>query len=378
MFIERLTSKNILSFADCPPLELRNLNVLIGPNGSGKSNLIHVVDLLRQLPGDFVSFMINTRGADLWLRLEQGVESGMIEIRFSLQDQDWKYSFSFAADRQTPIVRTEMLMRSDGDGYEWMFAREAGKVFKGASGEVPLKRDITGKSLVGMFRGPEETSIIPELASELDRIRIYRDFDVRQRSSIRSGLPAGRGYGTDLLEDGSNLAEVLQELDDAGLIPELNSRLLRLNAQAINVRHRVDDGRWIVSIEEASLSRRLPGSILSDGTLRFLCLAAILLHPKPPPLICIEEPEYGLHPDAIRLVGEMLIEAATRTQLIVTTHSPALVDCFTSQPESVVVCEKNTENETIFRRYDADELEAWLEEYTLGDIWERGAIGGVI
>ena len=379
MFIKRLGPKNILSFADCPGLELRNLNLLIGPNGAGKSNLIHVIELLHQLPGDFVSFMVNSRGADLWLRLGAGVESGMIDARFSLGEHDWTYGFTFAADGPVAVIRTEQLARSAGIENEIVIGRESGTVYRSSPAEtVTLKPNFASKSLLGMFRGPEESSVIPELAANLDRIRIYRGFDVGQRSAIRSGLPASRSYDANLLEDGSNLAEVLQELDHAGRLSDINRHLLTLNTQAIDLRYRVTEGRWIVSVEERQLSRRLPGAILSDGTLRFLCLAAILMDPNPPPLICLEEPEVGLHPDAIRIVGEMLVDASTRTQLVVTTHSPALIDCFTSDPESVIVCEKNLENETIFRRYGSSELESWLEDFTLGDVWQRGAIGGVL
>ena len=86
---------------------------------------------------------------------------------------------------------------------------------------------------------------------------------------------------------------------------------------------------------------------LSDGTLRLLCLLVILLNPAPPPLICIEEPEAGLHPDAIRIVAELLVRASERTQLIVTTHSPALVDALSDRPESIVVCERGLSSSSL-------------------------------
>ena len=115
---------------------------------------------------------------------------------------------------------------------------------------------------------------------------------------------------------------------------------------------------------------------LSDGTLKFLCLMAVLLDPNPGPLICIEEPETGLHPDALALVGNALREASTRTQLIVTTHSDALVDRFTDEPENVVICERDFDEGTTFRRLSREELKEWLDEYTLGELWRRGEIGG--
>jgi predicted ATPase len=119
----------------------------------------------------------------------------------------------------------------------------------------------------------------------------------------------------------------------------------------------------------------VPATRLSDGTLRFLALLAILLNAEAAPLICIEEPELGLHPDAISLLAKLLVEAAEKTQLIVTTHSDVLVSALTEQSESVLVCDYS-ENGTDLRRLDATKLEHWLKDYRLGDIWRSGKIGG--
>lgn len=119
----------------------------------------------------------------------------------------------------------------------------------------------------------------------------------------------------------------------------------------------------------------IPAIRLSDGTLRYLCLLAILLDPTPPPLICIEEPELGIHPNIINKLADLLKEASTRTQLIVTTHSQQLVDNFTESPEDIVVCEKRS-GQTTLERLDAKEMSIWLDKYSLGDLWSSGEIGG--
>lgn len=111
------------------------------------------------------------------------------------------------------------------------------------------------------------------------------------------------------------------------------------------------------------------------GTLRYLCLLAILCHPSPRPLVCIEEPELGLHPDVLPKISEPLPEASAHGQLIVTTHSEALVDALTHHPECLVVWGKHS-GRTEMRRLEADELTDWLERYSLGDLWRRGEIGG--
>jgi predicted ATPase len=126
-------------------------------------------------------------------------------------------------------------------------------------------------------------------------------------------------------------------------------------------------------LDEFSYS--IPTIRLSDGTLRFLCLAAILCHPEPPPLICIEDPEIGLHPDALPIVADMLKQAAEKTQIIVTTQSEVLVSAFSDMPEAVLVCEKD-DSGTSIHRLEAEKLSEWLEDYSLGTLWQMGEIGG--
>ena len=114
---------------------------------------------------------------------------------------------------------------------------------------------------------------------------------------------------------------------------------------------------------------------LSDGTLRWLALLTILLHDAPPPLVCIEEPELGLHPDIIPPLAQLLREASQRMQLIVTTHSDALVSELTDIPETVIVCEKEN-GSTALKRLERKRLAAWLKTYSLGHLWRKGEIGG--
>ena len=129
-------------------------------------------------------------------------------------------------------------------------------------------------------------------------------------------------------------------------------------------------------IREKGLENAIPATRLSDGTLRFMALLAILCHPEPPPLVCIEEPELGLHPDVIPLIAELLKSASQRTQIVVTTHSKALIDEFSDDPESVVVCERTPDFGSKFERLSETDLELWLERYQLGELWQKGQIGG--
>ena len=125
----------------------------------------------------------------------------------------------------------------------------------------------------------------------------------------------------------------------------------------------------------AGLNSPIPATRLSDGTIRYLSLLAVLCHPSPPPLICIKEPELGLHPDLVTRLADLLIEASHRVQLIVTTHSDTLIDGLSSTPDAVVVCEKRDGCSRMERRSSA-ELSKWLNDYGLGQLWRRGEIGG--
>lgn len=130
-----------------------------------------------------------------------------------------------------------------------------------------------------------------------------------------------------------------------------------------------------VFVHYSGLESPVPASRLSDGTIRYLCLLAILCHPDPPPLVCLEEPEIGLHPDLLPGLAELLIDASHRMQLIVTTHSDTLVDGLTKVPESVVVCEKR-KGSTVMERLPSEGLKRWLADYGLGQLWRRGDLGG--
>lgn len=121
----------------------------------------------------------------------------------------------------------------------------------------------------------------------------------------------------------------------------------------------------------------MPATRLSDGTLSLVCLLATLLQPNLPPVICIEEPELGLNPGVIHVVAELLHEASQRTQIIVTTHSDILVDAIGKlRPGAIMICERGHEG-THISRPDPEKLSAWMEKYSLGELWLSGEIGGM-
>jgi predicted ATPase len=233
----------------------------------------------------------------------------------------------------------------------------------------------SNESILSQYKNPADPTPLTELGSLLTQIRIFREFRTGPQSPARLG--SSTAWPKDALTDGAdNLALVLHELDFLGIQNRIKEYLARFCERFEDVKVSVGGGLVRTHLREAGLSEMISAVRMSDGTLKFLALLAALFHPKPPPLMCIEEPEVGLHPDALQLVAEALVEASQSMQLIVTTHSDALVDALTDQPESVLVCERDFDNGTQMRRLSRDDLKDWLEHYTLGQLWRKGEIGG--
>ncbi len=208
----------------------------------------------------------------------------------------------------------------------------------------------------------------------LPQIRIYRGLDAEAYAKMRTQEPSNlpRDF---LAEDFSNLKVVLNDLLNKPKTRKVIIEKLReLYETAEDLRANVNsDGDLQLFIHEKGLPNGISAHRMSQGTLHYLYLLSILCHPQPPPLVCIEEPELGLHPDVLNSLGDLLIEASKRTQLIVTTHSDVLISAL--EPEMVVVCERD-EDGTHLKRLDSKRLKKWLEKDALGDLWLMGELGG--
>ncbi|MGB4977240.1 MAG: AAA family ATPase, partial [Anaerolineae bacterium] len=214
---------------------------------------------------------------------------------------------------------------------------------------------------------------ISYLASMYERIRLYREWSFGRSTIFRA--PQQTDLRSDRLEeDFSNLGMFLNRLR---LNPKAKSSLLNalrdLYDGLTDFELSIAGGTVQVFFIEDAFT--IPATRLSDGTLRYLCLLAILCDPEPPPLIAIEEPELGLHPDILPKIADLLIAASARTQLVITTHSDMLVNALTEHPETIVVCEKHA-GQTVMQRLEAEQLAHWLQDYRLGELWMRGDLGG--
>ena len=404
MFIKSLHLKNILSFKDTK-LDLQPLNVLIGANGSGKSNLIDVIALLQAVPGDLAGFFRRNGPTSAWKWNgddSHALDFHISEMQAEIQnpehpDAPFRYELQFEAGQNGLKVTGETLAdhHPDSNSGQSYFIRTpdgSGRVapseyaitlyeLTGEGVSTRLTPDTVGgaQSVFNVFRNPVAFPVLSQTALRLSGIKSFRNWYVGRDSPVRRPQPTD-GAVDFLEEDFSNLALIVNDLRERqGLGPKMDEYLERFYETYQSLHTPVYGNTITLTIRESRLSRPLPASRLSDGTIRFVALLAILCHPNPPPLICIEEPEIAMHPDSLDLVVELLIEASQRTQLIVTTHSPWLIDRLSAQPDSVVVCERDRHpaDGTQFKRFTREELEDWLEDQPLGEVWMAGAMGGV-
>ena len=240
---------------------------------------------------------------------------------------------------------------------------------------IPWEEASPDQSILSQRRDPRA---YPELWGAnwtFSRIRFYREIGLEARcpgpASAEAGPPAGIPYGR-RFEPECGTERPAQPARRKGAYSGAHEGLL---PSFRDVMATVVGGAVQIFFHEKGLRHPVPANRLSDGSLRYLCLLAVLCNPNATGVVCIEEPELGLHPDIIPEVAKLLVEASSKSQIFVTTHSDVLVDALTETPEAVIVCEKE-EGATRMRRLDSEELKPWLEEYRLGEMWTRGEIGG--
>jgi len=231
------------------------------------------------------------------------------------------------------------------------------------------------QSVLSQRKDPDQYPELTYLGNTYSQIRFFREWNLGRNTQPRRPQPTD--LASDFLrDDAANIALVLNDLEHrSDLRSSLVSQLKSADETIVDFSTKVQGGTIQLYLHYEGLKAPVPATRLSDGTVRYLCLLTILCHPDPPPLVCIEEPELGLHPDLLPGLADLLIEASHRTQLVVTTHSDTLVDGLTKVPEAVVVCEKRLGSTEMTQR-TASELAEWLKEYGMGQLWRRGEIGG--
>jgi len=384
-------------------LEMPRLAVLIGPNGGGKSNLIDLLMLMNEAGSGQLAVGVNKR--DGFRNIAFGFDSSQ-EVRaefrftgvFKPSSEGTNLTFIESSKEKPLDLRFSIALR--GLGFNFRVWEEQ---LKAESSTLPFPVDLVKRDQTGtIFRwssGPdaemEERKSMDDIQlaifqvrdatkypasysvlQELQGMTFYRDIDVGPKSPIR--YPALARPDMRLLPDGGNLASVLHSIQQEH--QREWDEILEILGTAypgfskVTIPAGGGDGRLFLRwFERPREKEGLSANLLSDGTLKLLCLIAILKSPDPPPLICIDEPELGLHPDWIELVAELMQDAAERTQVIVATHSPHIVAKL--DPDQVIVTEKEN-GETSLERLSAKELEKWLRDFNLADLWLAGHFGG--
>lgn len=395
MLIHELTLRGILSFGpDTPPLAMKSLNVLIGPNGSGKSNFVESIGLLRSSAAKLTAPMrgVGGSGVSEWIwkggkshkALIEAVVDNLPGPRKRVPPHPLRHSIAFTeTNSRFELVDESIENQKPDHGH-----RDPLFFYRFASGRPVLsvrdkddkrflqREDVANdESILSQIKDPETFPELSHLAATYSDVRLYREWAFGRTSVFRSpqsaDLPSSR-----LEENFSNLGLFLNHLRGKPAAKrKIIEHLHELYDGLDDFDVQIKGGTVEVFLTEGDFI--IPASRLSDGTLRYLCLLAILCDPNPPALICIEEPELGLHPDMLPKIADLMIEASDRTQLIVTTHSDILVDAMTERPEAVVVVEKRDGMTQAKRLQANEELKSYLESYRLGELWTRGFVGGV-
>ncbi len=354
------------------------LNVLIGQNGSGKSNLLHTLELLKasaegQLPEEVLReggiapllWDEQTGIIDWTLKAAAGEELYFYEIELQRRGNTSSYKLS---KEVLKAAETALIQRGSGESF---FLDRHGILI---DAEDTTPEDQTALPRIGFpkFTDPRTLNFHQFLRSW----NIYHDLRVDREASIRQASVSRSEKR--LRADGQNLTSVLHTLYTGSREFEYSldaamSAAFGPEYEKIVFQPDASDQRVQLGLRWRSLKSVQTAASLSDGTLRFLLLIAILANPDPGDLLGIDEPETGLHPRMAPVIAELAMDAAERTQVIFTTHSPQFLDAFRDDPPTTTVTEL-VDGETRLSVLDGDELARWLKEYSLGALFRSGQL----
>ena len=335
---------------------LAPINVLIGANGSGKSNLVEAFRFLhRIILRELQSYVAKHGGADELMYMGMKATE---EILFSLNFDPNYYKIQLKADVNSGL---------------YIDLQYAG--FRPSNARAPVSDKIASQggkeSLLDKANG-----IGRYVYDAMYNWRHYHFHDTSATAKVKGICQVADNIV--LAENADNLAAILLKMrvEDKphfdrilGIVQQVLPYIGSFVLEPEGEQKEFIRFRWAQKGGE----RVFGASALSDGSLRFLCLAVLLLQPKLPKLILLDEPELGLHPAAIAMLAGLIRKASDRSQILLATQSPLLVSEF--EPDDIIVADR-VGDESRFRRLEAHELDAWLDEYSLGEIWEKNIVGG--
>lgn len=393
--IKSIKLKNFFSLAS-QTITFTDLNALVGINGSGKSNVIKALQVLKAVvsDGDLSNLFINQ-----WGGFDAVIFMGNTEARPSIQIEyefdpevlgDYGYRFQepvfyrirfhkVASSQNYYICESFHTKHSDGRPNYLYLKMDQGKGFvrEGRSNDqesVTYELDNASESILSQLVDKDRYYQIYTLREAIKDVAIYTYFDTTAKSAIRR--PVQPGYTNRLLTDGSNLPQVLNSIkvNDKSSYANIKDALI-----AVNPKFRGFDFNFLGSsiellLDEDGLNRAVHVTHISDGTLRYLCLLAIVFNPLRGRLVCIDEPEVGLHPDMLGELIQAISDYAGGTQYILSTHSDHILNQL--PVKDVLVLEKDEHNQTTVREFRDEEYSNWASQYSTGVLWRNGDLGG--
>ncbi|MHC5353984.1 AAA family ATPase [Myroides sp. LJL115] len=367
MPINRINIKNFKSIRDSGDIEIKSINILIGPNGVGKSNFINFFKLLNSIYNQRLRAFVAENGySDKLLYFGRKVSDfieGSIVFNPENKNVNNRYDFKMVAQKSG----SDFYLEKDEEGFnnysigyneKWDFI-EFGGAFKQESElpHSPLKR-------------------ADYLKDYFQEFKVFHFHDTGNNSPLKQ--PSKVNDNRHLKENGSNLAAFLYAIHKTNprhfkiiekTIKSVAPFFDRLVLEPNVLNQELIELNWLENNSDELFSVHN----FSDGTLRFIALATLLLQPKLPKTIIIDEPELGLHPFAIQKLSALIKSASSKSQIIISTQSVGLIDQF--EVEDLIIV--NRENaQTVFKRLSADSFKEWLKEYSLGELWEKNLLGG--
>jgi len=358
--LTRLSIEGFKSIRELKALEMRNLNILIGANGSGKSNFIDIFRFLRAIVNQNFAEYVNCYGtADKFLF--NGAKQTMnIKAHLAFDRTEYRIETWRTIDHKFQILNEEIKSKQ----YDWQIVSSNcfESKLKDVKNQAPAK---------GSYAATQN------LYNAIANTMIYHFQDTGNSAALKAA--SGATDNRRLKQDASNIAAVLLAMKKNHNIEyRYLVKILKLIAPYFDdfVLEPQKSGQTdVVKLlwEQKGSDSIMEPFQFSDGTLRFICLLTAMMQPNPPSLIIIEEPELGLHPEAINIISDVMMTVSEKTQIIAATQSSILIDYF--DPEDIIVVNREDGSST-FRRLKTEELNIWLEEYTLGQLWRKNVVEG--
>ncbi len=362
--IKSISISGFKSIREIVGLELSDLNVIVGANGAGKSNFIQIFRMVNAMSRkDFQHFVVNAGGADAFPF--NGLKyTAKIRCEFVFGDNSYRFELTPTVDERFSIQEARRYR-----DYGWTSY---------VSGLLESRLADEKDEMSAMY--PSSFGVGHFVYDAISRWTVYHFHDTSATAPMRRSEIVEDSKV--LRNDGGNIAPFLLGLRNSG--DQGRNRYRKIVDAVRMVMPFFDDFSLDVikngASEKVKLSWKQKGSDypfqpyhLSDGSIRFICLAAALLQPNPPSTIIIDEPELGLHPGAVSILADLIKTASNNTQVIVATQSALLINHF--GVEDIIVA-KRKGGATLFERLKEEDYRIWLEEYSLGELWEKNVIDG--